>query len=188
MNNIVRVFSSDILPRLDFTMPSGPTTVGGVASVVWNNMAAVADWAFTLGMVVGLIGIVYGGLMYSMAGANPANASKGKTSITNSIIGTAICMLGSMVMNTIYNWLQSSTAPELVITISQKLAAITGAVAFTMLIYGALLYTMGGANPANAAKGKQAIIYACIGIIIAVGAFGILSYVQGLILQSGGLL
>ena len=70
---------------------------------------------------------------------------------------------------------------SIITSLATELAAWTGAISVIMVVFGALQYTMGGANPAQAAKGKQTIIFACIGIAIAVAAWAILSFVTGLI-------
>ncbi len=54
-----------------------------------------------------------------------------------------------------------------------------GAAAVIAIIVGAFWYITGGDNPSQVQKGKNAIIYASIGLVIVLAAFGITGFVSG---------
>lgn len=166
---------------IDYNISGGD--VSTIASSIFSSISGVLAPIMGVLAIVGIIGIVYGGLLYSTAGASPNNAAKGKKAITNALIGTIICVGGRLLLSAIYQFTkQAASDPTSIITsLAAELAAWTGAISVIMVVFGALQYTMGGANPAQAAKGKQTIIFACIGIAIAVAAWAILSFVTGLI-------
>lgn len=69
-----------------------------------------------------------------------------------------------------------------------KITAITNifvgfvaVIAAIILLYGAYLYITAGANEDNAKKGKTAIIYAIIGILVAAAVYVIVNVAGGLI-------
>ncbi len=152
-------------------------SIEGIMNGIYENIGNIMGQVLTVMGIVGLIGIVYGALMYSMAGASPDKAGKGKKAITNSIIGTIICGVGTTVLSAIYGIMQAADLNTVITTIVDELAFWVGAVSITMIVYGALLYALGGTNPSNTAKGKQAITMACIGMAIAMLAEAILHFV-----------
>lgn len=69
--------------------------------------------------------------------------------------------------------------PDLVEKVVGWVSIIIGLLAFFYLIYGAILYITAGGNPESAKKGQQTILYAIIGIVIAVLAYTIVAVVGG---------
>ncbi len=61
----------------------------------------------------------------------------------------------------------------------QIIFGIAGAVAFLIIVYAGLKYTLSQGDPAGTAKAKDTIVYAIVGLIIAVLAFAIVRLVVG---------
>lgn len=57
--------------------------------------------------------------------------------------------------------------------------AIAGAVAVIIIIIAGLRYTISSGNPQEAAKAKNAILYAIIGVVVCVVGYGIVTFVLG---------
>ena len=64
-------------------------------------------------------------------------------------------------------------------TIVNVLLFIIGAVSVVMLIYGGIRYTTSGGNANSVTAAKNTIMYAIIGLIIAIFAFAIVNFVVG---------
>ena len=62
-------------------------------------------------------------------------------------------------------------------TIVNVLLFIIGAVSVVMLIYGGIRYTTSGGNANSVTAAKNTIMYAIIGLIIAIFAFAIVNFV-----------
>ena len=62
-------------------------------------------------------------------------------------------------------------------TIINVLLFIIGAVSVIMLIYGGIRYTTSGGNANSVTAAKNTIMYAVIGLIIAIFAFAIVNFV-----------
>jgi hypothetical protein len=56
---------------------------------------------------------------------------------------------------------------------------LAGAIAFLVIIIAGLRYTLSRGDPAAIKQSKETIIYAIVGLIIAVSGFGIVTFVFG---------
>lgn len=61
--------------------------------------------------------------------------------------------------------------------ITQFLLGLLGSLAFLMFVYGGLMWIMSGGSPDRVTKGKNAIIYSIIGIILALGSYAIVNLI-----------
>lgn len=57
------------------------------------------------------------------------------------------------------------------------LSYIIGAVSVIMILVGALRYVLSGGNPQSTKEAKDTILYAVVGLIIALSAYAIVNYV-----------
>ncbi len=62
-------------------------------------------------------------------------------------------------------------------SVLQTLVFIVGTVSVLVIVIGALMYVTSGGDPNNTKRAKDAILYAIIGIIVALLAQGIVSFV-----------
>jgi hypothetical protein len=78
----------------------------------------------------------------------------------------------------------NSTTPEQLFqnggvfqTVVNVMLFLIGAVAVIMLIYGGIRYTVSGGDAKNVTAAKNTILYAIVGIVVAVLAFAIVNFV-----------
>ncbi len=69
-------------------------------------------------------------------------------------------------------------------TIVNIMLYIIGAISVIMLIYGGIRYTISGGNTASVTAAKNTILYAIVGIIVAVLAYAIVNFVLNTLTQS----
>lgn len=62
---------------------------------------------------------------------------------------------------------------------------LVGGLAVIFLIFGGFLMVMSAGNPARFERGRETVLYAVIGIIVAIGAYAIVYFVSGA--ANGGL-
>ena len=74
---------------------------------------------------------------------------------------------------------QPSSLPDQFKNIVNIALYIIGAVAVLMLIYGGIRYTISGGDTAAVTAAKNTILYAIIGIVIALLAYAIVNFVIG---------
>jgi hypothetical protein len=62
-------------------------------------------------------------------------------------------------------------------TVLQITFGILGAIAVLVIVVSGLQYILSAGDPQKVARAKDAIIYACIGLVVAILAFSIVSFV-----------
>ena len=70
-------------------------------------------------------------------------------------------------------------------TVSNVLLFIVGAVAVIMIVIGGLRYVISGGDQANVAAAKNTILYALVGVIVAILAYSVINFVIGSFTGSG---
>ena len=70
-------------------------------------------------------------------------------------------------------------APTLITTVINTLLYVIGAVAVIMIIYGGFKYVTSGGDSSGVTSAKNTILYAVIGLVVAVFAFVIINFVLG---------
>jgi len=64
-------------------------------------------------------------------------------------------------------------------TITNVLLYVLGAISVIMIIIGGLRYVVSGGNSANVTAAKNTILYAIVGVIIAILSYAIINFVLG---------
>jgi hypothetical protein len=72
---------------------------------------------------------------------------------------------------------QGDADPHLLKTILQIVFGIIGAIALLMIVVSGLRYILSGGNPDRISKAKDGIIFALIGLLVALTAEAIVSFV-----------
>lgn len=60
---------------------------------------------------------------------------------------------------------------------------LIGAISVIMLIYGGIRYTISGGEASNVAAAKNTILYAIVGLVVALLAYAIVNFVVGALVQ-----
>ena len=71
-------------------------------------------------------------------------------------------------------------------SVANALVFLVGAVSVIMIIIGGLRYVLSNGDPKAAADGKNTILYSVIGLIVAIAAFAIVSFVTRSVGSAGG--
>ena len=71
-------------------------------------------------------------------------------------------------------------------TITDVLLYVLGAISVIMIIIGGLRYVISGGNSANVTAAKNTILYAIVGIIIAILSYAIINFVLASFTGEGG--
>ncbi len=70
-------------------------------------------------------------------------------------------------------------------TITNVLLFVLGAISVIMIIIGGLRYVVSGGNSANVTAAKNTILYAIVGVIIAILSYAIINFVLGTFTNGG---
>lgn len=65
----------------------------------------VINWALYLSAIVAVIFIIIGGFMYITSAGNESQATKGRTTLINALIGLVIVVLSYMLVQVVYNFI-----------------------------------------------------------------------------------
>ena len=71
--------------------------------------------------------------------------------------------------------------PTLIVKITEYIRNIIGGIAVLMFIWAGILYLTSGANPANVQKANKAVVYAIIGLGIALAGTGLIALIKFII-------
>lgn len=80
----------------------------------------------------------------------------------------------------------SASAESTIKTIVNTLLYLIGAVAVIMLVYGGFKYMTSGGDSAAVASAKNTVLYAVVGLVVAILAFSISNFVVGTFTDSDG--
>lgn len=149
-----------------------------ILNVLFDMMIAVAYIA--LGF------IVYAGIQIVMSQGDPGKLAKGKHTLTSAIIGTIIAMVASVAVNTVRvilginmndHWAQNELSQDQVTGAFNWVYSIAGVIAVIFIIKGGLDYLLSSGDPGKVRKATQEIIYAVVGLVVALLAAGITNLV-----------
>lgn len=126
-------------------------------------------------MLLGVLVALNLGLAASMAVSTPLLATNnGLEEICSSATGKdrpAICAD--------YDQRDTKTADSIVKNVINVLLFVIGSVSVIMIIYGGVRYTTSAGSPEAVKAAKNTILYAVIGLVVAVLAFTIVNFVIG---------
>ncbi len=137
-------------------------------------------------MVLGIVGylaicfVIWGGYQYMLANGDPGKVARGKKTITNALIGLAVCMLASTISGMVSDIVAEGAASGNIFTTAMNHAFTWAAIiAVIVIIIGGIQYTTSAGNPGAVQKAKQTIMYAAIGLAISLLAVAIVNLVVG---------
>lgn len=79
-------------------------TDGTVASM----FRLILNWALTLAFLLAVIYLIYGGFQYIASAGNADQATKGRATITNAVIGIIVIVLSYTIVQIVYRFVSSS--------------------------------------------------------------------------------
>lgn len=143
----------------------------GLKTFVWTAVLNVVS------SVLGVVGylaigfVIWGGVLYMTAQGDPGKVAKGKKTITNSLIGLIIVMSASIISGAIAGIVSGANTTNSKTFFNDIFGTFfvwSGIIAVIMLVYGGIQYITSTGNPAGIQKAKTTILYAVIGLIVAI--------------------
>lgn len=176
------------------------TPLGGVgqqSDILLIGLAVVDDLLRVAGVVaVGYV--IYAGIKYVISQGSPEEVTKAKSTLLNALLGLAIAMVAVAFISFIGNKVGGASVgsspsgnlnvgalpntqanQDLVNTVLSIVFGIVGAIALLFITIGGFRYVMSQGDPQGVEKAKSTILYAVIGLIVAILAQVIVSFVIG---------
>lgn len=73
-----------------------------LSTFIWKIVLNITNMIMVIIGYIAVFFIIYGGFLYMTGGSNPSQLEKAKKSITNAIIGLAIAILATVIVNVIF--------------------------------------------------------------------------------------
>jgi hypothetical protein len=144
---------------------------------IWKIVLNVASDVLAIVGYLAICFVIWGGYQYMMARGDPGMVAKGKKTIVNALVGLAICMLASTITGMVSDIAAEGVKQNIFIVAMTHAFTWAGIIAVIMVVFGGIQYTTSNGNPAQAAKGRQTITYAIIGLLISIFAVAIVNLV-----------
>jgi hypothetical protein len=144
---------------------------------IWKIVLNVASDILAVVGYLAICFVIWGGYQYMMARGDPGMVAKGKKTIVNALVGLAICMLASTITGMVSDIAAEGANKNIFVVAMTHAFTWAGIITVIMIVWGGIQYTTSNGNPAQAAKGKQTIIYAIIGLAISIFAVAIVNLV-----------
>lgn len=175
--------------------PSHPFILLGSSSSLLLIFLAIVDDLLRIAGMLAVFFLIYTGVKYIMSQGVPDAAAKARTTGINALVGLAITMvavsfvsfLGNQVGGSNTggqgNYLNLGSLPNptnvenggIITTVLAIVFGIIGALAFMTIVIGGFKYVLSQGDPQNTAQAKNTIIYAIVGLVIAIVAESIVS-------------
>jgi len=179
-----------------------PFTLLGAHSDLLLIILAIIDDLLIVAGIAAVVFVMYAGIKYITSQGNPDETSKALSTLIYALIGLAIAVIAIPTVSYIGNkyaggsgtsgavgtgTLNLSSLPNpggvangnIIQIILQDLFGVVGALSLLFLIIGGFRYILSGGEPQNAASAKGTILYAIVGLIIAIVAESIVALVLG---------
>jgi hypothetical protein len=180
------VQSFNILPS-----SGAPSDIPLILLAIINDLLRIAGLA-------ALAFVFYGAIRYTTSQGNPDSTSKAQSTIINSLVGLAIAIAAVGIVSFIGNQLGQNASPSPVAhaiqpgnlpnvstgtqtlkTIIGIVFGIIGALSLLMITISGLRYVLSAGDPQKASTAKNGIVFALVGLIIALTAESLVAFVIG---------
>lgn len=186
--------SCNVKPLTDCKSESGKSCDDAgkqLATNIWKIVLNVLVDLFVIAGVVALGFLIYGGYLYLRSGGDPAFAAKGRKTLTAALVGLAISVLANIIMRIITAVLTAAggetTNVNAAVDVGSVMGwvyAMMGIVAVIGIIFGSIVWTTSQGDPSKIKKGRDAVIYSVIGLIIVLLAVAITNLIAGTVANS----
>lgn len=166
----------------------GENLLDPASGMLWKIIGNVAYDLLIVAGIITMFVMVIGGLMYITANGSPDKVAKATGTITGGMIGAVISVSAAVIVGFIVgqvgeysNYNPNAPGPTqgsgIVSSIMGTLYYAVGALSVIMIIYSGLMYMTAGGDEAKIKKAKQSLVWACVGLAVALGAWAITQFV-----------
>ncbi len=152
---------------------------GQLAKSIWQIAFNLISDVFAIVGYLSIVFVIYGGYLYMLSSGDPGKAAKGKKTITNAIIGLAICMLASTIVGMVSDIAAEGANGNIFVVAINHAFLWAGIISVIMVIVGGIQYVTSNGNPTQASKARQTITYSIVGLGISLLAIAIINFALG---------
>lgn len=158
------------------TVPSGIGGIGLTPQIIVDNIFTFLMWVVG---VVGAIMIVYSGFMFIISAGRPDRTKLAIQSIIYTSVGFVIAILARSIVAWLLPVAQNSTNIQSMVGAGIQLFLwVIGVTSIIMVVVAGLLYVISGGDPGRTKTAKDVILYALVGMVVALLGGAIISFVN----------
>ncbi len=174
------------------------TVLGGHSSFLLVALALIDDMLRVAGLLA-VAFMIFAGIQFIMSNGDPQAAAKARTGAFNALIGLAIAMVsisfvaylgnqasggtgGSSVVGLDFSILPNPAGVDngnIIQTVLGIVFAVMGALSFMIIVIGGFRYVLSQGDPSAVTGAKNMIIYALVGLVLAIAAQSIVGFAAG---------
>ena len=158
--------------------------------IIISNIIAIAT---QLAGMVAVGFVILGGLKYILSTGNPDQATAARRTLINALIGVVIAIMGRVLVEAIYNNLVSAPssaqglpkapAEDLVDGVLNLTFIILGGISLIVMVLQGIKYSLSSGNPEQTNQARNGIIYALVGLTVAISAWSIVNFAIERVIQ-----
>lgn len=183
---LINVTTCDILSPKDLnTAPAGKPE-NGLSNFIWHIVFNVVEIAIVAAAYLSGFYFLYGGFLFIISQGKPDNAAKARSTMIQALVGLIISLAAVTIVNFVVDGLMATSAgiPKESATVILGKALdmvyfIAGAVAVIVIILAGYTFSTAVYDQAKITQAKNSIVYAVVGLIVVIMAFGITQFVMG---------
>ncbi|MBU1045542.1 hypothetical protein KJ616_00245 [Patescibacteria group bacterium] len=141
-------------------------------------LTRVLSWIFGFALAIGVLMLIIGGYMMVVSAGDPQKFSTGRKVVVYALSGVAIVAVSRGIIALVEQILpQGVTAETGLVNIINYAFGFLIVVSVLMFIIAAFLFVTGGGNPEQIKSARRWLIYAAIGLAVAVISRGLVALV-----------
>jgi hypothetical protein len=168
MKNVATITAVVSVPTI---FPQGPGSLG----VAIDNIFTFLMWVVG---VVGVVMIVYAGFMFIISAGRPDKTKQAIQSIIYTVSGFAVALLARSIVSLVKPVGEKSDIASVASSGISLFMWVIGVTAIVMLIVSGLLYIISAGDPGKTKSAKDAILYAIVGLAVALLGGAIISFMN----------
>lgn len=163
--------------------------------IVWTIALNLIDDVLQIVAYAAVGYIIWGGIKYMKSVGDPSAIGSAKSTIMNAIIGLGIALSSIAIIRFVFASIQGSDANnssefsslpgvsagtgQIAFILDKGIFPLAGVLAVIFIIIGGFQYMTSNGDAGTARRGRETIIYAVVGLVVVLMAFGIVQLVLG---------
>lgn len=173
---------SALLAAVDGTLTPRATPPGyeNLPTDIGSVITSGFTFLYWLVGVIAVVMVAYSGFLFITSAGNPQKTKTAMQSVLYAVIGFIVALLAQAIIELVTPIAPTTNADigTVVTNGIQIFMWVIGISAVVMVIIGGLLYVTSGGDPGRTKTAKDAILYAIVGLIVAIMGGAIITFVQ----------
>lgn len=155
---------------------------------IWLVVAAIFEIILRASGIAAVFYMIYAGFRYITSQGSPEGINAAKTSITNAITGLVLVVFAARLVGFIAGRFAGDTGNDFLLpevaanqgalgTVINTAMQIAGGLSVVFIALGGVTYVRANGDPGTIKRAKEMIIYALVGLVVAIFASAIINFI-----------